>query len=408
LESLTQSLAALLRFAEQLLKAGSTAFEAKQAVCVLASKMGVDKISLDLGLRSIGATARCGSDTVTLVQEIGLPGVNSSNLRDLQLLAWSARQGLQAEELDAAVQLAEATPHVHSTAVTCLAVGLSCGAFAFLNGSGLAELLAVALAGGTGQCLRMALARNRFNPYMVFAIAALSAAAAYVLLFDLFDFYRPHPAARAASGIVSSVLFLVPGFPMITAALDFLQAETQVAFARLAHVLMLLLMAALGMSIVITLAHVEIGTAAPATMELPWLIAARILASFAGAFGFAILFNGSYRNAVCVGGLAILGNGIRLALRDVGLSLPLSTFTGALVIGLCAALIRRWTNEARLSLTVAASVMMVPGVYTFQTLVYLNRGNILAGLQSGVLAGFVVGAMALGLALARFTSRPHS
>jgi uncharacterized membrane protein YjjP (DUF1212 family) len=408
LDSLAESVTALLRFAEHLLKAGSTAYEARQTVHGLAARMGVDKLSLDLGLRSITATAQRGSDTVTVVQEIGLPGVNSTNLRELQLLARNARQGLLAQELNAALQLAEAAPHIHSSMVTCLAVGLACGAFAFLNGSGLTEMLAVALAGGTGQCLRMALVRKRLNPYMVFAFSGLCAAAAYVLLFDLFGLYRPHPEAWAATGIVSSVLFLVPGFPMITAALDLLQSETQIAMSRLVHVLMLLLMAALGMSVVIALVHIAIGSTAPPTMNLAWLIGGRVVASFVGAFGFAILFNGSYRNAVCVGGLAIAGNGIRLALRDLGLSLPLSTFTGALVIGFCAALIRRWTNESRLSLTVAAAVMMVPGVYTFDTLVHLNHGNILAGLQSGVLAGFVVGAMALGLALGRFICEPRS
>jgi uncharacterized membrane protein YjjB (DUF3815 family) len=143
-------------------------------------------------------------------------------------------------------------------------------------------------------------------------------------------------------------------------------------------------------------------------MDFAWLVGARILSSFVGAFGFAILFNGSWRNALCVGILAILGNGMRLALRDHGLSLPLSTFIGALVIGLFASLMRRWVDESRISLTVAAAVMMVPGVYTFQTLVYLNHGDILAGLRSGVLAGFVVGAMALGLALARFVGEPRS
>jgi uncharacterized membrane protein YjjB (DUF3815 family) len=369
--------------------------------------MGVDTLSIELGFRSIAVTARRGGETVTLVRETGLPGVNSINLNALQALARDASQGLQAHDLGAAVQAAEATLHYPRMA-TCVAVGLGCGAFAFLNGSGLAEMLAVALGGGTGQLLRTALVRKHLNPYGIFAICGLAAAAAYVLLYALFDLVHPHPELRFATGIVSTVLFLVPGFPMITAALDFLQFETQIAMSRLVHVLILLLMAALGMSVVIVLADVPIAIAPPPRMEFALLLGARILASFVGAFGFAILFNGSLRNALCVGVLAILGNGIRLALRDLGLSLPLCTFLGALVIGLFASLMRRWVDESRISLTVAAAVMMVPGVYTFQTLVYLNHGDILAGLRSGVLAGFVVGAMALGLALARFVGEPRS
>jgi uncharacterized membrane protein YjjP (DUF1212 family) len=408
LESLTECVTALLRYAEQLLKAGSTAFEARHTLHKLAAKMGVDTLSIELGFRSIAATARRGGETVTLVRGTGLPGVNSINLNALQALARDAPQGLLAHDLGAAVQAAEATPHAYPRMATCVAVGLGCGAFAFLNGSGLAEMLAVALGGGTGQFLRTVLVRKHLNPYGIFAICGLAAAAAYVLLYALLDLVQPHPELRFATGIVSTVLFLVPGFPMITAALDFLQFETQIAMSRLVHVLILLLMAALGMSVVIVLADVPIAIAPPPQMDLALLVGARILASFVGAFGFAILFNGSLRNALCVGVLAILGNGIRLALRDFGLSLPLCTFIGALVIGLCASLMRRRVDESRISLTVAAAVMMVPGVYTFQTLVYLNHGDILAGLKSGVLAGFVVGAMALGLALARFMGEPRS
>jgi uncharacterized membrane protein YjjP (DUF1212 family) len=398
----------LLRFGEQLLKAGSTAYEARQAIRTLAPRMGIEDISLILGWRSIAATASRAGETITVARDIVLPGVHSTNLRELQLVAARAGDGLVANELDTAVQRAEAMPHAHPAWVICVAVGIACGAFAFLNGSGPAEILAVILAGGAGQYLRSALVHRRFKPYGIFAVCGLCTAAAYVLLFTLFDWYRPQPQARVATGMVSSVLFLVPGFPMITAALDFLHYETQVALSRLVHVLVMLLMAALGMSVVIALAHVMIGPAAVSTAPPAWLAGGRLLASFVGAFGFALLFNGSYRNAAYVGLLAIAGNGLRLALRDDGLGLPLATFAGALVIGLGASLLRLWVREARASLTVAPAVMMVPGVYTFETLVYLNRGDILAGLQSGVLAGFVVGAMALGLAISNVIFEPRS
>jgi uncharacterized membrane protein YjjP (DUF1212 family) len=401
-ESLTESVAALLRFADQLLKAGSTAYEARQTLRSLATRMGIDNLDIDLDFRCIAATAQRGDATVSAVHQLVLPGVHSTNLRMLQSFARHAPQGLAAEQLDAASRLAQSTQHAHPTFVICLAVGLACGAFAFLNGSGLHEVVAVIVAAATGQLLRSMLVHKGFKPYGIFAICGLGAAAAYVLLFDLMEWFWTMDGAGAATGMVSSVLFLVPGFPMITGALDLLHYETQVAMARLAHVLMMLLMAALGMSVVIALADVTIGGRPSPQLSHAWLVGGRLLASFVGAFGFAILFNGSWRNAVWVGVLAILGNGLRLALRDAGLALPACTFIGALVIGLCAALLGRWVHESRISLTVAPSVMMVPGVYTFETLVYLNRGNIFAGLQSGVLAGFAVGAMALGLAVASF------
>ena len=47
---------------------------------------------------------------------------------------------------------------------------------------------------------------------------------------------------------------------------------------------------------------------------------------------------------------------------------------------------------------------MVPGTYAFETVVLFNQGDVLPALQAATLGGFVVGAMALGLAAARFVS----
>jgi uncharacterized membrane protein YjjB (DUF3815 family) len=59
------------------------------------------------------------------------------------------------------------------------------------------------------------------------------------------------------------------------------------------------------------------------------------------------------------------------------------------------------------ALTVPAVVIMVPGLYAFETLVYFNRGEIVKGLAAAVLVGFVVGSIAFGLAAARFVSQPE-
>jgi len=45
---------------------------------------------------------------------------------------------------------------------------------------------------------------------------------------------------------------------------------------------------------------------------------------------------------------------------------------------------------------------MTPGLYAFQTIVMLNQGEVLTALQAGANFCFVVGAMAMGLAAARF------
>jgi hypothetical protein len=59
-------------------------------------------------------------------------------------------------------------------------------------------------------------------------------------------------------------------------------------------------------------------------------------------------------------------------------------------------------GESRIVLTVPGIIIMVPGIYGFQTIVLLNQGDMLAAMQAAALGGFIVGAMSLGLTAARF------
>jgi len=194
---------------------------------------------------------------------------------------------------------------------------------------------------------------------------------------------------------------------MVTALLDQLQHETAPAISRLAHAMMFVLTAAVGLSVVIALVGFSIETPPQHIFAKPLMIVAWAIASFCGGCGLAILYNGTYRNVLYVGMIALIGNEVRLLLHDAGVALSLATFLGALTVGLSASLVGRWIKEARVALTVPAAVMMVPGLYALETLVYFDRGEILKGLSAGVSVGFVVGSIAFGLAAARFFSQPE-
>ncbi|MGB8631594.1 MAG: threonine/serine exporter family protein [Xanthobacteraceae bacterium] len=59
-------------------------------------------------------------------------------------------------------------------------------------------------------------------------------------------------------------------------------------------------------------------------------------------------------------------------------------------------------NVPRMAMTVAPIVTMMPGVYAFEMIVLFNHGRMLEALQASGSCGFVVGALAMGLATARF------
>jgi uncharacterized membrane protein YjjP (DUF1212 family) len=401
--SLNESLDELLRFGAMMLRAGSTAFQARRSMDKLARSMGLDSVSVQFELGTLIGTARRDGQMTTLVREVGRPGVNTQRISRLEKLAQSAVPGLSARELEAALSTIDQLPPRYSMIQTGVAVGAACGAFAVLNGGIGLEVLAATIGGVIGQVLRTILLRRHYNHYAVTALCALVASGLYTLL-ALSFLYAGFGVPRHTIGFISSVLFLVPGFPMIAGLLDMLQYEMTASLTRLAYASMLMLAAALGLSAVIEVVGFSLESPPARVLPEPWLFLLRVAASFVAGGGFAILFNTSLRTAVIVGLLSIAGNAARLLLRDAGLGLPLATFVGAFVVGLAAALALRWLDQPRISLTVPGVIMMVPGLYAFDALVLFNHGQIMDALAATILFGFVIGAMAMGLAAARFVT----
>jgi uncharacterized membrane protein YjjB (DUF3815 family) len=105
-----------------------------------------------------------------------------------------------------------------------------------------------------------------------------------------------------------------------------------------------------------------------------------------------------------VGFLALAANGLRLVLIDMGMMLAPAAYLAALAIGLVALVADQRFDLPRMTMTVAPIVIMIPGIYAFEMIVLFNRGQMLDALQASASFGFVIGALAMGLATARFFS----
>jgi uncharacterized membrane protein YjjP (DUF1212 family) len=396
----------LLRFGGLMLSAGETAFRVRRSMRAIASGLGFESLSVQLGARNIIASGLRDGENATFVRDVEVSSVNTERIGALEALARTVALDLNPREFASKLATIETAPARYSIAHTSLAVGAACSAFAFLNGALWVDVTACLIGAGVGQGLRTFLICRRFNQYAVTAFCASVASALYCVAVALGHAagFRLRPSSV---GLISSVLFLIPGFPLVTALLDQLQHETAAALSRLAHAIMFVLTAAVGLSVVISVVGLSIETSPQHMFGKPLIIAGWAVASFCGGCGLAILYNGTWRNVLYVGVIALIGNEVRLLLHDSSVPLPLATFLGALAVGLTASLAGRWTREARVALTVPVVVMMVPGHYALETLVYLDRGEILKGLSAGVLVGFVIGSIAFGLAAARFISQPE-
>ena len=401
MSQLTNSLDVLLRFGALMMRSGDTAFRVRDAMGALATSLGIEQFAAHITLGTMTATARSGGEVVTLTREFAPLGVDASRTAALEHLARWSKPGLDASALSAEIDAVEATPALHALAPIALSMAVASAGFSYLNGGDMLATGAAAVGGGLGQAARTLLSRAGLNQYAMAALCAVLASGVYCLIvlgFGVHTFALAH-----AVGFISSVLFLVPGFPLVAALLDLTQHQTTAGIARLFYGILLTLAPAFGLSVVAALAGLTPAPGAPAglgieTTTLLW----RALACFAGGCGYGILFNNPLRTVWVVGALSLVGNEIRLGLHDLGLALPPATFFGALAVGLAASLVREPLHVPRIALTVPSIIMMTPGLYAFQTIVFLNQGKVPQAIEAAAVCGFAVGAMAMGLVAARF------
>jgi uncharacterized membrane protein YjjB (DUF3815 family) len=72
-----------------------------------------------------------------------------------------------------------------------------------------------------------------------------------------------------------------------------------------------------------------------------------------------------------------------------------------LSIGFVALLTERRLDVPPVAVTMGPVVIMIPGILAFETIVFFNHGRMLDALQAFASCGFIVGALAIGLATAR-------
>ena len=401
MSTVREALDVLLRFGRLMMQAGDTAFRVRESMGTLSNRLGIEALAVQISLNGLTASARQGGDLVTITCEVGPPGINAWRVATLERLAHEGSGRLTPDALARELDAIEAVPALRSIATVAIAIGLASGAFSYLNGGDTLGTAMAVVAGGFGQSLRALLLRHRGNQYAVTALVTVVTASLYCIGIATLGASGFGPGH--AAGFIFSVLFLVPGFPLVASLLDAVQHQPIAALSRLFYATMILLAAAIGLSAVAAIAGLA-ATVAPATPPGvdPLTLALRALASLLAGFGFAALYNSSTRVVLAVGVLSLLGNELRLALHDLGMPLPPATFLGALLVGLLASLVEARLHEPRIAVTVPSIIIMTPGLFAFQTIVMLNQGQVLTALQAGANFCFVVGAMAMGLATARF------
>jgi uncharacterized membrane protein YjjP (DUF1212 family) len=393
----------VLRVGRLSLSSGTGSYRVKASMARVAAALGIDRHEAHVTLTEITTTSHRGRSFRTEVLEVRNIGVNTDRLAELEWLAQrvEARAGWTVEEVGAEVDAIEHKPPLYPVVLNALWAAIACAAFAFLNSGGPVEILGAFVGAFLGQGLRRIALHRGFNQFGVALVAAALASGAYLGFVELVHLAGLTTGVHEA-GYASAALFLVPGFPLVTGALDLAKLDFSAGLARLTHAVLILISAAFAVWAVSIVVGLSPDPPEPMALSALALVLLRAAASFVGVLGFALMFNSPRRMALVAALVATVPNVLRIAgVQQLHWPPQAAAAAAAFLVGLLAAWIAPRLNIPRITVYVPAVTIMVPGVPAYRAVFYLSNGDITNAMSYGVTAALIVAALAIGLGIAR-------
>lgn len=398
--SLIEQSRVIIRTGRMMLAAGTASYRVKQAMRAVASSLGIDQHSNHVSMTDIAATSHRGRIFRTEVAENRSFAINSDRLAELDRMRRSLPARTTPSDIHRALDDIEARGALYPGVANAAFAGVACAAFAVLNNANPVEVAIVFVAAFLGQTMRRTLAHRGFNPFGTTVAAATVSVGTYLAGISLASLAVNDLEIHAA-GYISSVLFLLPGFPLITGALDMAKMDLQAGLQRIAYGTMLTMAAGVSVWGVSLLSELNTGPRVDEGLPLVATIAIWAVASAVGVAGFACMFNspvGLAASAALIGAVANTG---RLLGIEAGLPIQASTALACFVVGALGAWAARGGRYPVITLTVPAVLVMIPGVSAHQALVNLNSGNYVESVSDILLVVLVVLSIMVGLVIAK-------
>ncbi len=402
-DSLAEKAAAILDFGSLLLACGAGGYRVKSCLARAAKALGLTKYESHISMKHITATAWENEKNHTQYTEQRQVGVNVEKLDRLMVFSEKLRPGMTVADFRSTLKQLSADDWHYRRWVTVFFAAIACAAFCFLNGGYVVECSAVFFAAGVGQYVRKIMLRRNYAHFLVWIVCAIVSTLLYIGILNCYEYFQLAGVYMHEAGIISSILYLIPGFPLTTAMLDLVRGDYQSAITRFSYCILVIGSAGLSVWLVCHFADWNVANPPNHLIDPALRNALRILCSFIAAYGFAVLFNAPWKVAAAAAGVGAFANAGRIIVLQECLDIPWQVSVGmaALVIGILSTFIAWKTAHSRVSLSVPAVVIMIPGVPFYRALVAANEGNVLDALSSLAEVFFVVMAIGFGLALAR-------
>ncbi|MBH9983996.1 hypothetical protein DKK68_00265 [Bifidobacterium asteroides] len=321
-----------------------------------------------------------------------------------------ATGGITVRQAHERLDLIERRKPLYSPLFSGFASAVACAAFVFLLGGGPYDMAGAFVGAGIGQWVRRQMLGRRINQFFATGVAVIIAALACVGTLRLVGIFDP-VALKHDTAYIGAILFVIPGFPLVTGGLDIAKLDFPSGVQRITYAFSIILVATLGGWAVARMVMLNPQGFEPMNLN-PWLMAGfRMIAAFCGVWGFSVLFNSPQRMALVAAVIGALTDTMRLEMQDL-LHVPpeMAAFLGAFLAGMLATVWRSSVRHGllpphlgypRISLTVPSIVIMVPGLYMYRAMFYLGQFNTLNALDWAFRAFMVIICLPIGLVTAR-------
>ena len=151
-------------------------------------------------------------------------------------------QGVTVRQAHERLDMIERRKPLYSPAFAGLASACACASFVFLLGGGPYDMIGAFVGAGLGHWLRRRLFAHHLNQFFVTFVCVAGAALACTGLLRLIGLFDPI-ALQHDTAYIGAMLFVIPGFPLITGGLDMAKIDFPTGVQRLTYVLCIILMA---------------------------------------------------------------------------------------------------------------------------------------------------------------------
>lgn len=200
---------------------------------------GMDEVEVSLSASSLVVTTVKDEHCITTARRSPDKGLNMRVVTEVQRICIMMEKGIFDYQL-AQQKLNGISPKRYNRWLVVFMIGLSCAAFSRLAGGDWPVFVMTFIASAIGMIVRQEFGHRHFNPLVNFAITAFvtTLISAQAVIYGI----GSHPEIVMAS----SVLMLVPGFPLINSVADMLKGYVNMGIARFVFASLLTLATCLG------------------------------------------------------------------------------------------------------------------------------------------------------------------